>query len=158
MYQEIIEDKIIEFIDQKIRSIIEKENLKELEMQANLKDLDEKWALLEQFQEKHMDELCKIWPLEKSRTQFLGYNSHLGAVFYEISRLYECYKFYRGHDEKWSEISNGYVNVTYQEISDAIGLNPKSASKYLDILVQKGELLRKRGMGGLFYKFPDEEL
>lgn len=153
--QENIEEIILNIISKKTREIFDLEKSKLEESNQELKDLDCIWKKVEDFSDKHYQELSEIWPVDRSSSSFLGYNSHLGAVFHDIGRQYECIKFHIEYDKKEFDRNRGFACITYKEISEETGLNVNSVKKYLDILYQKGKIDKKRDIGGIFYKLKD---
>jgi len=158
MYQTLIEDQILGFIEKKIKEKQEADEQEFKKIIENISYLDEKWKKVEEFQKRHLEELNEIWPMREAYLPFLGYESHMGATFHDISMEYQCCKMDLDRNKKYNNQRNGFVNITYQEIEEGINLNRRSAKKYLDILAEKGEILRKRDVGGFFYKFPEESV
>lgn len=154
--QEQIEDIILEAIAKELQCLKNDEQAERMKILQERLELDEQWEKLDDFSNRHQNELQSIFPVGNSHTNFFGYGRHLGAVYYELSRDYNFLEFKENDlDNKYDKYGE-YVNLSYQEISSETGLDQKSVKKYIDILERKGRLIRKKSIGGYLYKLEEE--
>ncbi len=156
--QENIEEIILNIIRQKVlESRMKFQKITE-NHKNSIRELEEKWRKLEQFSEKHKEELEQIFPIQDSNTQFLGYRSHLGAVFHDLSRFFDSIEYCMQRDTQEFERYKECVLITYSTFYELTGLNTNSVKKYLSILKKKGKIHTEKFIGGIGYKTFEDKI
>ncbi len=148
LIQETIEEMILDVIHAKA---METERLKEEavnKVRQEILALDVKIEALLKFDREHREELNKIHPFNRC---FLE-----GPINDLANHQHWLRDLYLEQDLKELQPIEGYDLITYEDFSKATGLSNDSVKKYIEILINKIKITRKRSMGGFCYKILSE--
>lgn len=158
--QENIEDLIIEFIKEQ-----HKLKLKELENERN--EINEKKINLEKkldklidFETNHLQELKEIYELPMRKRYSTDDDVRQFYLFHAINCIYnelECCKISLQEINDQKFCPEDFVQITYSDIENSLGISNATVKKYLMILEDKQRLIRKKAMGGFLFKIIGKE-
>ncbi len=149
-YQKNFESIFIQYIRQKFDDNLFKVRNIYFEHDKRVKRIEKAKEDLEAFQEKHKHELDKIFE---------------GMVVYYFCSAWNDLRIHEDYEDQWLQHEldqvggkDGYIYLTYADFEKDLGVTRETAKKYCELLIEKGAIERKKGMGGLFYKCSGEDL